>query len=255
VPDHPVARAALEDIDRSDAVLANSHFVKETFMRAGWPPERLYVAYTGVDDNFLAAGEVPVPQREPTSGTLPLVYASLLQRRKGAETLIEALQAIDVRIDWDLVVAGPVSPDIAHAHRSFFEDERVRVLGALSRRDFRAQLIDRPVFVFPSYAEGSARAVFDALACGCYVITTPNAGSIVEDEVHGALVPPGDAEALAGAIEAADRDREMVATIGNRNAELISRGYRQSNWGDALAIIYRDVWAVRNEAINAGKRR
>ena len=48
----------------------------------------------------------------------------------------------------------------------------------------------------PASVEGSARVVFEALAAGCYVITTPNAGSIVKDEVHGALVEPGSADGL-----------------------------------------------------------
>jgi glycosyltransferase involved in cell wall biosynthesis len=99
-------------------------------------------------------------------------------------------------------------------------------------------MLAAPVFVFPSFAEGSARAVFEALACGCYVITTPNSGTIVEQGVHGALVPPGDAERLAEAIAEADRDRTGVAQIGRRNAELVAAHFRQSNYGDGLESFY-----------------
>lgn len=240
-PADAIARAALEDFDRSDAVVVSSPFVKETFMRAGWNPERVHVAYTGIDENFFRYGEVPVPRRPVPRGPLPLLFASVLSRRKGAETLIEALELVGSRIDWDLVVAGPVGPDIAAKHRPFFADPRVEVLGSLARPEFKAQLIARGVFAFPSNAEGSARAVWEALACGCYVITTPNAGSIVEDGVHGALVPPGDAEQLADAIVAADSDRERIAEIGNRNAELIASSYRQSSYGDTLTRIYADL--------------
>lgn len=241
LPADAVARAALEDLDRSDAVVVSSPFVKETFMRAGWNPERVHVAYTGIDENFFQYGDVPVPRRSVPTGPLPLLFASVLSRRKGAETLIEALELVGSRVDWDLVVAGPVETDIAAKHRPFFADPRVEVLGSLARSEFKAQLIARGVFAFPSNAEGSARAVWEALACGCYVITTPNAGSIVEDGVHGALVPPGNAEPLAEAIVAADSDRERIAEIGNRNAELIASSYRQSAYGDALTRIYADL--------------
>jgi glycosyltransferase involved in cell wall biosynthesis len=238
LPADAIARVALEDLGRSDAVVVSSPFVKETFMRAGWSPERVHVAYTGIDENFFHYGEVPVPRRSAPRGPLPLLFASALSRRKGSETLIEALELLGSRIDWDLVLAGPVGPDIAAEHPPFFADTRVEVLGSLARPEFKAQMIARSVFVFPSNAEGSARAVWEALACGCYVITTPNAGSIVENGVHGALVPPGDAEALAEAIIAADSDRERIAEIGNRNAELIASSYRQSAYGDALTRIY-----------------
>ena len=233
-------KASLEDLDRSDAVVVSSPFVKETFMRAGWSPERVHVAYTGIDENFFQYGELPVPRRSAPSGPLPLLFASVLSRRKGAETLIEALELVGSRIDWDLVVAGPVGPDIAAKHRPFLADPRVEVLGNSARPQFKAQLIARGVFPFPSNAEGSARAVWEALACGCYVITTPNAGSIVEDGVHGPWCGPR-CRPLAEAIIAADSDRERIAEIGNRNAELIASSYRQSTYGDALTRIYADL--------------
>jgi glycosyltransferase involved in cell wall biosynthesis len=240
-PADAIARAALEDLDRSDVAVVSSPFVKETFMLAGWRPQRVRVAFTGIDENFFQYGEVPVPPRSVPRGPLPLLFASALSRRKGAETLIEALDLVGSRIDWDLVVAGPVGSDVAAKHHPFLADPRVEVLGNLPRPEFKAQMIARGVFVFPSNAEGSARAVWEALACGCYVITTPNAGSIVEDRVHGALVPAGDAEALAEAILAADSDRERIAEIGNRNAGLIESSWRQSAYGDALAGIYADL--------------
>jgi glycosyltransferase involved in cell wall biosynthesis len=155
LPTDAIARAALEDFERSDAVVVSSPFVKETFMRAGWTPERVHVAYTGIDENFFHYGELPLPRRSAPSGPLPLLFASVLSRRKGAETLVEALELVGSRIDWDLVVAGPVGPDIAAKHRSFFADPRVEVLGNLARPQFKAQLIARGVF--PSRATPRAQ--------------------------------------------------------------------------------------------------
>jgi glycosyltransferase involved in cell wall biosynthesis len=80
--------------------------------------------------------------------------------------------------------------------------------------------------------------VFEALACGCYVITTPNSGTIVEDGVHGALVAAGDADGLAEAIVAADGDRGTVAEVGARNSRIVADGFSQADYGDALAELY-----------------
>jgi hypothetical protein len=57
------------------------------------------------------------------------------------------------------------------------------------------------------------------------------------------LVSAGDAEALAAAIVDVDSKRDRIAEVGNRNAELIDASYRQSDYGDALAEIYRRVAA------------
>jgi len=243
-PRDPGSRAILADIDRSDAVLVNSDFVKDNFLELGWPAERVHVVYLGVDDNFLR-GEPP-PRREPAEGKLTLLFAGRLERRKGADVLVESLRAIGDAIDWELVVAGPVTPEIQAAHSTFLTSERVRLVGTLRRPELMAQMKASAVFVFPSYAEGSARVVFEALACGCYVITTPNSGTIVEDGVHGALVPTGDAERLEMAIHEADADRTRVAEIGTRNAELVANRYRQVHYGDALAAVYEAL--VRPDA-------
>ena len=99
-------------------------------MRAGWSRSvSTFLAYTGIDENFFHYGEFPVPRRSAPSGPLPLLFASVLSRRKGAETLIEVLELVGSRIDWDLVVAGPVGPDIAAKHHPFLADPRVEVLG------------------------------------------------------------------------------------------------------------------------------
>jgi glycosyltransferase involved in cell wall biosynthesis len=128
-------------------------------------------------------------------------------------------------------------------HEALLADDRIRQLGTVLRPRLRELMLSLPVFVFPSFAEGSARVIFEALACGGYIITTPNSGSIVEDGVHGALVPPGDAVQLRAAIVQAGADRERVAVIGNRNAEIVAKSYRQVHYGDALARIYSELAA------------
>jgi glycosyltransferase involved in cell wall biosynthesis len=232
-----ISRAILDDINQADAILVNSRFVKDTFLALGWDPERIHVVYLGVDDNFLRGGSIA--RRSPASGPLRMLFAGRLEPRKGVDTMVDALQRLDAEVDWELAVAGPVDPAVEADHGRFLEDPRVKLLGTLRRPELLEQMLAAPVFIFPSYAEGSARAVFEALAAGCYVITTPNSGSIVEDGVHGSLVASGNAGALAEAIIAADRDRAAIAEIGTRNAELIAACHRQSDYGDALAALYR----------------
>ncbi|HDJ27930.1 MAG TPA: glycosyltransferase [Proteobacteria bacterium] len=143
---------------------------------------------------------------------------------------------------WRLAVAGGGSRELLAGHREFFADHRVVSKGLLSRAELARCMREADVFVFPSLAEGSARVVFEALAAGCYVITTPNSGSIVEDGVHGRLVPPGNAEALANAIrETLFMDRKAIAAVGMRNSELIRNEYRQVHYGDKLVELYRQV--------------
>jgi glycosyltransferase involved in cell wall biosynthesis len=222
----------LVDIERSRHVLVNSAFVRDTFLAQGFDPSRIHVIYWGVDDAFLSA----VPGREaPSTGPLRLAFAGHFARRKGAETIAAALADLD-DVDWSLEVIGPV--DRAGPYGAFLHDPRVRTVGTLSREALAARLSHNEVLVFPSLAEGSARVVFEAMACGCHVITTPNAGSVVEEGVHGRLVAPDDPEALREAIRSVAADRARVAAVGSSNAELVRRSYTQAHYGQALAALY-----------------
>lgn len=64
------------------------------------------------------------------------------------------------------------------------------------------------LFCLPSLAEGISNAILEAMACGVPVAATDVGGNgeLVEDGVTGALVPPGDVEALSGVIRASFDD-------------------------------------------------
>ena len=229
----------LSDIDQADAVLVNSKFVMQTFLHQGYDARCIHLAYLGVDDQFMRA----IPPRDeslPPSGPLRMLFAGSLQPRKGADALLTALTTLD-DFAWQIEIAGPIDLGIARRYQGILADSRVTLLGILPRNELAERMAGAEVFVFPSLVEGSARVVFEALAAGCYVITTRNSGSIVSDGVHGSLVPPDDAAALAKAIRHAQRIRSALAGIGKRNAELISSSYRQRHYGDALEKLYLEL--------------
>lgn len=225
----PMERLILQDIERADHVLVNSDFVKETMVAAGMQSDRITVVYLGVDDQFLSTSSL----ESNVGSKARLMFAGGYSRRKGVPFLERALLAIN-DLDWELVVAAGVRAGSS----ALLSDPRVMPLGFLTRADLAKEMTLSDIFVFPSLAEGSARVIFEALASGCYVITTPNSGSIVEDGVHGALVPPGDASALERAIRDAMSDLERVRSIGRRNAELVRSSYRQSHYADQVLQLY-----------------
>ena len=219
-------------------MLTNSDFVKSTFVHQGWRPGTIDVIYLGVDDDFLSA----IPERAPRDGTLRVLFAGSFSRRKGARELAEAMRHPG-DFKWRLDLCGPVAPDAVAAFRRLRADPRVTYHGVLSAPELAARMAAADVFVFPTLAEGSARVLFEALAAGCYVITTPNGGSIVADGEHGRLIAPGSARDIVEALRHAAGDREQVARIGARNAALVREGYRQSDYGKRLFDLYDHLLA------------
>jgi glycosyltransferase involved in cell wall biosynthesis len=231
-------RTVLEDLELADLVVVNSDFVKQTFLLQGWPESRIHVIYLGVDQAFLDS----IPERtgrNEKGEPLRLMFAGGIGKRKGVDTLIDALRLVPD--GWTLDVAGAFVDESSTMRDFILRDARVNYLGLLSREQLAQQMTRCDVFVFPSYCEGSARVVMEALAGGCFVITTPNAGSIVQNGIHGIVVPPGDAEELAGAIVHARNSRTNVYETGIRNAQVIKKHHLQGRYGDDLENLYRRI--------------
>jgi glycosyltransferase involved in cell wall biosynthesis len=229
-------RDVMDDFRHADLVLVNSDFVKDTFVHQGWNPARIDVIHQGLDDSFFDL--LPLEASPPASGTaLRLAFAGAFGRRKGADHLAEALPALD-DIDWTLEIIGPISDSVRTRHARFLADPRITIIGRVNREDLAKRLSAADIFLFPSLAEGSARVVFEGLAASCFVITTKNSGSIVEDGVHGFLVPPDSPATTTDALRRAHQDREMVRTIGRQNHAVVRDHYRQAHYGQALNTLY-----------------
>ena len=90
------------------------------------------------------------------------------------------------------------------------------LLGSVHREKVLQLFREASVFVLPSYYEGLPMAILEALAAGLPVIATPVGGipEVVRDTYNGFLIPSGDIEALAGAIEKLVSDAEFTQRYG-----------------------------------------
>ena len=231
-------RLALADLERADWIIVNSHFVRDTFEWAGVDTARVKVIYLGVEPEFVRS----IPKRVAGSGEGPLrlLFAGEIGQRKGADILFSALSTLR-GVEWHLDLLGPITPVIAASWSKLLSDPRVEWHGTVRRQEVAAWMSRADVLVFPSLEEGSARVIFEAMAAGCYVITTRNSGSIVQDGVHGRVVAVGEHEALATALEDAAEHRETLSLIGHANADLIRREYLVEHYAERVDMFYREI--------------
>jgi glycosyltransferase involved in cell wall biosynthesis len=233
-------RWLLADIEAANAIVVNSDFAKRTFLKHTQSSKPIHTIYWGVDDQFIkykhSCGKTACSKKGPVR----FLFAGALEPRKGAKALIDALIAIpDAQQNFEII--GNIDSEILKRYPNFISSSPIKFHGVLPRHEVSRRMQSSHVFVFPSLSEGSARVVFEALACGCYVITTPNSGSIVEDRVHGAVIPPNDPHALIQAIQWAQKNLSKVLKIGDNNAKLINRNYSQRHYGQNLQKLYAEL--------------
>jgi glycosyltransferase involved in cell wall biosynthesis len=218
----------------------NSKFVRETCILAGYPASRIFVVYLGIDDKYKATLTESRQQNDlPINRSL--LYVGGWQRRKGVETLVDALNSLSPSIN--IEIAGGIEPDLRNSikHCKFFAQSTTTYHGIIPRNQLSALFSKHTIFVFPSYCEGSARVIFEAMAAGCYIITTPNSGSIVEDGIHGAIVSPGDSLSLQKAIQFALDNPALVAAIGAENSHIVRNQYSQLDYMQNVLRVYHRI--------------
>jgi glycosyltransferase involved in cell wall biosynthesis len=180
------------------------------------PQERIAVVVPGLDPQpFQAAAATRA------SDPVRLLCVSTLSPRKGQDILLNALASMP-ELEWRLdLVGGRRDAGFAARIDALIESlglaDRVEIHGEVSgdQRDARYRAAD--LFVLPSHHEGFGMALAEAMSHGLPIVSSL-AGAIPETVPSdaGALVPPGDAKALAIALrrlitDGSARDRASVA--------------------------------------------
>ncbi len=158
---------------------------------------------------------VTYPARRRAGEPLHLFYAGHLTQRKGMAYLIAALHSVD--IPWQMTLAGPRPAAAPPELDAFLADPRCRWLGHVPHATLLEEMTRAHVFVFPSIAEGFAMVLFEAMAAGMPVITTPHTAGpdIMTSGQEGFIVPIRDPNAIAACIALlhADEDRRLAMAM------------------------------------------
>jgi colanic acid/amylovoran biosynthesis glycosyltransferase len=183
--------------------------------QAQW--EKLKLVRCGIDEGFAFQPITPVPDASR------IVCIGRLCERKIQHVLIEAVhqlmnRGMDVMVT--LVGDGPAREGLEKQVDAHGLGSQVRFAGWCSEEEVRAQILAARGMVLPSRDEGLPVAIMEAFALGRPVISTSVAGipELVESRRSGWLVEPGNANALANAIE------EMLRTSPQRLAEMAAIG-------------------------------
>ncbi|MCR9115322.1 MAG: glycosyltransferase family 4 protein [bacterium] len=171
--------------------------------------------------------EAETPLAKDGSARFTVLFAGTVSFRKGISDLLEAARRCP-KISFR--VAGGMEARVKE-RMSF--GSNVELLGRLPFSELKKEFRQADVFCLPSYLEGSATVIYEAMSYGLPIVTTPTSGSVVQHEGEGLLVTAGNVDALAEAVHMLSEDTARRARLA-KNSLARSKHFTVEQYGKRL---------------------
>jgi glycosyltransferase involved in cell wall biosynthesis len=228
----------------ADAVYSSSRCSAEWCERHyGLDAASIPVLHSGIDIDLFQPIDVPRSVR-PT-----IAFVGKIETNKGVEVLVEAACRLankfpDLRLQLIGRGRGNLIEQLLQRAAAAGHRELIELPGYVAPESLPECLSRAHIFAAPSFYEGGPGFVYiEAMACKLPVVGC-NAGGVcevIEDGVSGLLVPPGDADALYGALARLLSDKVLREEMGRRGREWVEREADSRECLRKLEAFYIDV--------------
>jgi alpha-maltose-1-phosphate synthase len=215
------------------------------------PADRVRVIRNGIDTAEYAPDTgTNVLDRYGVDPARPsVIFVGRVTRQKGLPVLLRAAAGLDPAAQLVLCAGQADTPELAAEVTGLVADLTATRSGViwipemLPKRAVIQLLSHATVFACPSLYEPLGIVNLEAMACGTAVVGSAVGGipEVVSDGETGLLVPPGDAGALAGALNALVRDPVRATLLGRAGRE---RAVAEFGWqavAERTAALYTEI--------------
>ena len=234
-------------IRQMDAIIATSDLsasflkVKATVIPHGVDTD----VYAPPTDRAVAFAESGLP------GRYAIGCFGRVRAQKGTDVFVDAMCRLLPRYpDFTAVIVGQVTPEqtvFANDLKKRIEaanlQSRIVITGELPIEQVQRWYQRLTIYAFTSRNEGFGLTLIEAMAAGSALVAA-RAGAaelVVEDGVTGVLVPAGDADALAAALEPLMRDVIAATAMGERGRARVLAKFSLDAEAARIGEVYRPL--------------
>jgi glycosyltransferase involved in cell wall biosynthesis len=200
------------------------------------------------------------PTPEPL-GTPVVLLASRMLWIKGIREFVEAAKMLRSKgLDARFVLVGdsdPSSPSSV-AREQLLEWQNSGSIEWWGHQPDMPQIFRQANLVcLPSHGgEGVPTALMEAAASGRAIVTTdvPGCRDIVRQGINGRVVPPGNAAALAGAVEELLKDTAMRLQMARRGREIVVNEFSEDMIAEQTLALYNELLKSRSPRVDKSLR-
>ena len=165
-----------------------------------------------------------------------------LSAEKGHVTILKAIQRLVQNHQAVLLIVGDgqMRDSLCALATKLGIESNIRWCGSVAQEEVFRLLSVSDVVVVPSRYEGFSLAAAEAMAAGVPVIASTTGGlpEVVEHERTGLLVPPGNVEALADAIQLLADNPEMRVMFGKAGRQRVESVFSVELYQASIRAVY-----------------
>lgn len=225
------------EYQKADYLLVPSEFARKTFLERGFAPSKVKRIWLGADKKKF----FPPPSFKK-EGPLKVFYFGSISIRKGILYLLEATKNFSPS-QLELVLVGDVDPEMKSILKRFHHFQWHR---PVPQAELNQMMKAMHVYVLPSFEEGFAQALIQAMAAGLVPIATPNSGSseMIQPGENGFIIPTRATEGIREYLEKLLNDKDLLESMRISASQVRQQrsweSYKKelSLWIDSLDLSY-----------------
>jgi len=181
---------------------------------------------------------------------LRVLYVGRLVPEKGVQFLLEAIASVnrEIPVELGIVGSGPYESYLKKMAKKLEIEQLINFFGWVPWGERLFQIMrEADVLVLPSTTEGLGLILIEAMSQGLPVIASKVGGirEIVEDEISGLLVEPGDSEAIAKGIMRIAEDSELRKRLVNESLKIAKENTLENQTGRVVSAILEMIESRR----------
>ena len=204
-----------------------SNATKKEFIENGLEQLKTVCIYNFHTINFEKETILNKIEKVTSKNKIDILFLGSIDKRKG---IIDALTALlAMKQDYTFHICGVINDkDIKEEFENLLVklNNHVVLHGYVSGEEKLNILLNSDILLLPSYGEGLPISMLEAMACGCSVITTSVGAipEIIENEINGYIINPGNIQGLSESINTLIINRELCKQQ-MRNNYYMSQGF------------------------------
>lgn len=201
--DNNLLMRAKNEINYADYFIVASEFSKKSLVYSGVDKNKIFICRYGVDISKFK----PSKRNNNNSSKLNAIFIGGTKEYKGISYLLDAFKILkNENINLTIVGEISISEELSRQYKN------IKFVGQVMHSEIATLLQESDFMIFPSLGDGFGLSVTEALACGCPVICSENAGAsdLIIDYKNGFVIKSQDSQEIVDKIMFFINNRDIL---------------------------------------------